>query len=361
MDPINILIIGAGKIGQIIAHLLAQAKSYHILLADIDIQHINTQQLPKNITLTELDINKPESVKTLTKNRIDAIVSCLPYYLTKSVVDIALKSGAHYFDLTEDVEASKYIQKSAQSAAQAFVPHCGLAPGFINIVAHDLMQKFSKIQDVKLRCGALPQNTSNALQYALTWSTDGLINEYGNPCQSIKNGKVVITEALEDWEEVQIDGANYEAFNTSGGIATLIQSYLDKVENLNYKTIRYPGHCDRMRFLMDGLKLNNDRATLKKILENAIPTTHQDVVIVYVSVTGQINGEFTRQAFVKKYYPEKISGKECTAIQVTTASGASSVIDLVLSNPQKFHGFIRQEAFSLEQIFNNRYGKIFNQ
>ena len=136
-----------------------------------------------------------------------------------------------------------------------------------------------------MRVGALPTNISNALQYSLTWSTDGLINEYGNPCDAIENGKAVRLLPLEGLEEIKIDGLTYEAFNTSGGIGSLADTYHGKVKHFSYKTIRYPGHCEKIKFLMNDLKLNDDRDTLKRIFEHAIPKTFQDVVLVYVSVT----------------------------------------------------------------------------
>src|SRR5207253_7282400 len=138
---------------------------------------------------------------------------------------------------------------------------------------NELMQHFSELDAVKMRVGALPVNISNALQYSLTWSTDGLINEYGNHCKAIENGEEVTLLPLDDLEEVKIDGLTYEAFNTSGGIGSLAESWKGKVNSLSYKTIRYPGHCAKIRFLMNDLHLNHDRNTLKRILEGAIPKT----------------------------------------------------------------------------------------
>jgi saccharopine dehydrogenase-like NADP-dependent oxidoreductase len=295
----------------------------------------------------------------LQKNPPMAVISCLPYYHNVAVANLAKEFNLHYFDLTEDRQTAIEVLRLAQNSKLAFVPQCGLAPGFISIVAHDLMQHFPQLDTVKLRVGALPTNISNSLQYALTWSTDGLINEYANPCQAIDAGKEILTQPLEDLEEIDIDGLTYEAFNTSGGLGTLAQTYLHKVDQLNYKTIRYPGHCAKIRFLMHDLKLSQDRDTLKRILENAIPRTYQDVVLVYVSVSGKKNQALIEENYVQKFYPQTINGILWSAIQMTTASSLCAVIDLVLSSPGKYRGLVKQEMFSLEEIVANRFGKYY--
>jgi saccharopine dehydrogenase-like NADP-dependent oxidoreductase len=128
---------------------------------------------------------------------------------------------------------------------------------------------------------------------------------------------------------------------------------------MNYKTIRYPGHCEQMRLLMNGLKLNHDRDTLKRILENAVPQTLQDVVIIYAAVTGFQDGEFREENYVNKVYPQVVAGRLWSAIQVTTAAGICSVLDIVLSDPARYKGFVAQEQFALADILNNRFGQYY--
>ena len=215
------------------------------------------------------------------------------------------------------------------------MPQCGLAPGFISIAGGELIRHFDSLRSVRLRVGALPQHPHNVLKYSLTWSTEGLINEYGNPCEAIVDGRTVEVRPLEGMEEIEIDGTLYEAFNTSGGLGSLAQSFGSSCESMDYKTIRYPGHCEQMRLLMNDLKLNQDRGTLKRILENAVPQTLQDVVIVYAAVTGMQNGELREENYVSKIYPQIIAGRLWSAIQVSTASGLCAVLDLVLTHPQR--------------------------
>ena len=221
------------------------------------------------------------------------------------------------------------------------------------------MQQYNQLESVFLRAGALPQNSNNALHYALTWSTDGLINEYGNPCEAIVNGKYVFVQPLDDIEEIVLDGVVYEAFNTSGGLNALWKSYVDKVNTMNYKTLRFPGHCEKIKFLMNDLKLNNHRDILKSILEETIPTCHQDMVVVYVSVIGNKNNRIDERNYTRKFYPATIKNKPFTAIQLSTASSVCAIVDMILTQKYRYHGFITQEQFSLHDFLENRFGKYY--
>ena len=129
---------------------------------------------------------------------------------------------------------------------------------------------------------------------------------------------------------------------------------------MSYKTIRYPGHCEKMRLLMYDLQLNQDRETLKRILENAVARTYQDVVIVFVVVKGLKRGELIEKFYMKKVYPKTIANHSWSAIQMTTASGICSVVDIVLTNRSQYQGFVYQESILLESIINNQFGKCFN-
>jgi saccharopine dehydrogenase-like NADP-dependent oxidoreductase len=359
----RVLILGAGKIGSLISGLLAESGSYQVQLGDVDAAaafavakaHASPQLTPHALDAT----NAPALAAHLAAHPVDAVISSLPYYCNVGVAEAARHAGIHYFDLTEDVEVTRAVRRIAEGAGTAFVPQCGLAPGFISIAAAELITHFDELRAVKLRVGALPQHPNNVLKYSLTWSTEGLINEYGNPCQAIVEGHSIDVAPLEGLEEIEIDGTLYEAFNTSGGLGSLAETHGAHCESMNYKTIRYPGHCEQMRLLMNDLKLNHDRGTLKRILENAVPQTLQDVVIVYAAVTGKQDGELREENYVNKVYPQLIAGRLWSAIQVTTASGITSVVDLVLEHPDPYQGFIAQEQFRLTGILANRFGRYY--
>jgi saccharopine dehydrogenase-like NADP-dependent oxidoreductase len=359
----SVLILGAGKIGSLIACLLGDSEEYRIHLADVSLDA--PKRLIDDLHLTSatpcvLDVrNRAMVSEYLRAHRFDAVISSLPYFCNPTVAELARSHELHYFDLTEDIEVTRRVKEISLGAGCAFIPQCGLAPGYISIAAHHLMTLFDSVDTVKMRVGALPVHPSNALKYSLTWSTDGLINEYGNVCYGIEKGRKVQLLPLEGYETIEMDGLLYEAFNTSGGLGTLADTYEGSVRTMNYKTLRYPGHCEKIHLLMNDLKLNEDRETFKKILERAIPQTLQDVVLIYAAVMGTRRGELFEETYVKKVYPRTIRGRLWSAIQVTTASSLCCVADLVLNNPSQYAGFITQESFRLDAILANRFGAYY--
>ena len=210
--------------------------------------------------------------------------------------------------------------------------------------------RFDELHDVRMRVGALPKFPSNALNYNLTWSTDGVINEYCEPCEAIVNGQLRETQPLEELEEFSLDGILYEAFNTSGGLGTLCETLAGKVRNLNYRTIRYPGHAAIMKALLNDLRLRDRRELLKDILENAVPITLQDVVIVFVTVSGMRDGQLMQETYANKIYAAPLGGRVRSAIQITTAGGICAVLDMLSDGKLPQSGLIRQEDINLQGL-----------
>ncbi len=359
----NILVLGAGKIGSLITCMLAQSGDFKVTIASIKLKEAEklVKELGlKHVTVSQVDAQDPAALeKVMISDKYDAVVSGLPYYCNTLVADFAAKHNINYFDLTEDVEVTHHVRTLAQGRKTVFMPQCGLAPGFISIAAGELISHFDSLDIVKMRVGALPVNPNNVLKYSLTWSTDGLINEYGNLCYGIEDGKPIALLPLEGLETITLDGVLYEAFNTSGGLGTLADTFAGKVRTMNYKTLRYPGHCANIRLLMNDLRLNHDRDTLKRILESAVPKTLQDVVLIYVAVTGQKNGMLFEENYAKKIYPQTIGGRLWSSIQVTTAAGICSVVDVVLSHLDRYSGFVTQESIKLSDVTANRFGKYY--
>ncbi|NEX60284.1 saccharopine dehydrogenase family protein [Noviherbaspirillum galbum] len=358
----RLILLGAGKIGDAILNLLSHSGDYRITVADCDPQrlaHIRRMEFP-DVTAIEADIADPVSVTRLIDGH-DLALSACPYFLTPVIATAAKKAGAHYFDLTEDVESTRVVKQLADGARTAFVPQCGLAPGFISIVASDLASRFDSLRDVTMRVGALPTFPSNALKYNLTWSTDGLINEYCNACEAIVDGQLREVSPLEEVERFSLDGIDYEAFNTSGGLGTLCDSFEGKVQNLNYKTVRYPGHRDIIKVLVRDLRLGlpDRRPILKEVLESSIPITKQDVVLVFASVCGIREGRLEQETYARKIYSQKVNGELLSAIQLTTAAGICTMVDLVMQGKLPQAGLIRQEQARLEDFLDNRFGRYY--
>jgi saccharopine dehydrogenase-like NADP-dependent oxidoreductase len=257
------------------------------------------------------------------------------------------------------VRATHAIRAIADGASQAFMPQCGLAPGFIGIVAHDLAKRLDDVREVKMRVGALPEFPTNALKYNLTWSIDGLINEYCQPCEAIREGRTQWVQPLEGVEHFSLDGTEYEAFNTSGGLGTLCETLAGKVETLDYKSVRYPGHRDLMKFLLDDLRMSTDRDGLKAMLKRAVPSTAQDVVLIFVTVTGMRRGQLVQDVFTRKIFAKEVCGVPMSAIQITTAGAVCAELDLFREGVLPQSGFIRQEQVPLDAFLANRFGRLY--
>jgi saccharopine dehydrogenase-like NADP-dependent oxidoreductase len=352
----KIAVIGAGKIGSTAASLLVACGDYEVLVVDRSVEAL--AGIDTRVKTAVVAIDSPAALGGALAGAF-AVINAAPYHLTVAVAQAAKTAGAHYLDLTEDVAASRVVRDLAKDASTAFIPQCGLAPGFITIAAWDLCKHFDELHDVRLRVGALPRYPSNALNYNLTWSTDGVINEYCEPCEAIVEGRLREVPALEECEEFSLDGVTYEAFNTSGGLGTLCQTLEGRVRNLNYRTIRYPGHAAIMKALLNDLNLRNRRPLLKDILEDAVPATLQDVVIVFVTVSGLKNGRLMQETYVNKVYAQVVGGQMMSAIQITTAGAVCAVLDLLASGKLPSKGFIRQEDIPLADILGNRFGAFY--
>lgn len=358
----RVLLLGAGKIGRMIARLLVDSGDYHVTVGDVSpaaLERIASRVV--GVETRTVDVESDARLGSALAD-CDTVISALSYFYNPRVADGALAAGVSYFDLTEDVATTRRVRDIAEQArdGQIFMPQCGLAPGFISIVAQHLTRRFEKLDAVRMRVGALPLFPTGALKYNLTWSTDGLINEYCNGCDAIHDGHRVELLPLEGYEQFSLDGVWYEAFNTSGGLGTLCESLDGRVRELNYKTVRYLGHCTAIKLLVDELRLGRRRDVLKDILESAVPVTFQDVVVTFCTVTGWRNGQLVQITDARKAYHKEISGENWSAIQVTTAAGVCAALDLFVSGALPRRGFVRQEQVDFDAFLANRFGKHYD-
>jgi len=343
-----------------IARLLVDSGDYDVVAGDLHEPSLKRIAARIGVQTVEVDATDKTSLARAMQGR-DTVLSALSFHHNPLVAEAALAEGLNYFDLTEDIETTLRVRAIAERAkpGQVFMPQCGLAPGFISIVANYLTNYFDEVETVHMRVGALPQFPTGSLKYNLTWSTDGLINEYCNPCDAIHNGQRISALPLEGLEQFSLDGVRYEAFNTSGGLGTLAETLTDKVRELNYKTVRYMGHRDHMILLVNELRLSERRELLKDILESAVPITFQDVVVTFCTVTGYRNGDLVQRSDARKIYHSEISGENWSAIQITTASGLCAVLDLHVSGELAKQGFVRQEDVDFQKFMQNRFGKSY--
>ena len=351
----KILLVGEGKVGSMIAELLVTTGDYQVTVVDKNAESLGQMAVPDAVVREVADASDRDKLIELMQDKY-AVLSAAPFNVTIEIAKAAKVAGIHYLDLTEDVKATRVVKDLARDADRAFIPQCGLAPGFISIVAYDLARKFDRLHNVHMRVGALPKYPSNGLKYNLTWSTDGLINEYCNPCEAIVEGQHKEVPPLEEMEEFSLDGISYEAFNTSGGLGTLCETLSGKVDNLNYRTVRYPGHRDIMKILIQDLRLGERRELLKDIFETALPLTLQDVVLVFVTVSGEIDGRYIQESYARKVYSREINGQDWSAIQITTASGICAMLDLLREGRIPQTGFVKQEDCDFQDFISNRFG-----
>ena len=359
----KILVLGSGKIGLMIATLLSEkgdfAVNYEVTMADQNAGAFERLSAELKSRAVAIDVSDHAKLVALMEKH-DAVLNALPFFLTKMVATAAKEAKCHYLDLTEDVASTQFVRELAESAESAFIPQCGLAPGFISIVGYDIAQHFDTLRDVRIKVGALPRFPSNALKYNLTWSTDGLVNEYIHPCEAVVNGTLQKVPALAEYNEFLLDGERFESFNTSGGLGSLAETLDGKVSNLSYQTIRYPGHLDIIKVLVQDLRLGERPELLKEIFEHAIPGTVQDVIVIYVSVTGTQNGRYMQETYQRKVFSREIAGKEWAGIQITTASGICAVLDLLCQGELPQTGFVKQESISFDQFISNRFGQNYH-
>ncbi len=383
----RVLVLGAGKVGKSVAELLLACGrgAYSVTLADRDEAPLkeaegNLQRLrqrvkhPVEFSTQRADVTDAATVKRLLTGQ-DYVICMLPFNFVAGIAEAANELGVHYFDVTEDVETTERVREIERQgrAKVALAPQCGLAPGYIAIAAYDISREFTEVHGLTLRVGALPQFPTNALHYNITWSTAGVVNEYCEPCNVMLSGHMVKVPALEGLENFSFEGIEYEAFYTSGGVGTLIETITAEKRtteetNLAYKTIRYPGHRDLMKFLLEDLRLGAehakptrsgkvfDRSLAVELLDHAIPRTEQDVVVVFINCIGIRHGRREQVNFRRAVRATPLFGRIWPAIELTTAAGVCAMADLhrLGKLPQK--GFLRQEQCSLDTFNHSVFG-----
>ena len=252
------------------------------------------------------------------------------------------------------LNSTSFVKGLAENEKElVFVPQCGLAPGAVNIIGASLIASLDGVRSLELRVGALPLSANNEMKYYLSWSSSGLVNEYIKPCDALYRGEPIKTLPLDGRENIVLDGVAYEAFNTSGGVATMCETYRGRIDELNYKTIRYPGHLDHMRFVIHDLGLGYRPDLLTQIFDQAVPATIQDVVLIYVNAVGTRKGGLTQRSYIKKVKAQELF--PATAIQTTTAAGMAAVIELWIKGELR-PGFVRQEEIAFAKFAKTKWG-----
>jgi saccharopine dehydrogenase-like NADP-dependent oxidoreductase len=347
----SVVVLGLGKVGDLVAHLLHRS-GFEVQGGDL-VGRSGERPFP----VVALDVGDPEAVSQCLRGR-HAVVSCLPYRFNAAVAEVAVAAGVHYFDLTEDVATTQGLVSLAADARSVVMPQCGLAPGLICMTGAGLARRFDRVESIELKVGALPASPSGLLGYAFNWSPEGVVNEYLNDCEVIRDGRRRLVPSMSEIEMVWIGGTQLEAFTTSGGLGTMCATFDGQVDRLDYKTLRYPGHCELMRFFFDELHMRQDRELAGRILVKAKPPVDDDVVYLYAAVEGSLDGAVVRQQVVRTFRPIALAGRRWRAISWTTAASACAAVELVAGGHLPGRGFVRQEQVDLESLMATPTGKL---
>ncbi len=302
----DFLVIGAGMQARAVAYDLVRQKDVReVSIVDIDprrLLSLNRALRSRKVRTFVADAGDRRRMAELMKP-CDVAVSCVPYFLNLGLARAAIAARTHFCDLggnNDVVHAELALGKQAKKAGVTVVPDCGLAPGMVSILAADGFSRLDRTDTICIRVGGLPRKPKPPLDYALVFSANGLINEYVEPCLVLRGGRLAWREPLADVEELTFPRpfGKLEAFNTSGGSSTLPHTYRGRVKSLDYKTIRYPGHCAKFRLLFDlGLTdlkpivVNGNRVVPRHLLvqrlEAVLPWEKDDVVLMRVEVEGK--------------------------------------------------------------------------
>jgi saccharopine dehydrogenase-like NADP-dependent oxidoreductase len=348
----KIAVLGLGKVGTLAAKLLHRT-GLEVIGFDNRAPH---EALP--FAVRTVDVVSEDGLRIATQG-FDAVLSCLPYRVNKRIAAAAHVQGMHYFDLTEDVPTTQAIRELSKTSRGLMAPQCGLAPGFVGIVGAAQVGAFDECRSLRLRVGALPQHPTGLMGYAFNWSPEGVVNEYLNDCEVIEGGVRKMVSSMEWHETLYVEGVMLEAFTTSGGLGTICETFHGKVANVDYKTIRYPGHMRLMNFFFHELLMRERRELAGEILTNAKPPVTSDIVYIHVAAEGLLDARLQRREFVRAYRPIELAGGMQTAIAWTTSASVVAVIELVHDGVLPQHGFLKQEEIPLSKFLATSTGRLF--
>ena len=374
---IHIGIVGAGRIGTAIYNLLiATDRGCRITIADIvskpdwniSRDHYEQLQIKKPLYSGEnVQFNEFVEGKTI-------IINALPFTENIHLYQACLKNNIPYFDLSEDDALDEWIEKreyvsETRTGLPFTMPHCGLAPGLSTVVANHISKDFHDLQSIKIRVGALSKSATNKLRYHTSWSGDGLVNEYMGKCQVIRDGMYCFNSALSGYERITINGQEFEAFNTSGGLGTFAKTLCEKETttryapglDVDYKTLRRVGHHQYVDFLFKDLKLPSD--ILTNIFKNYVPKTTEDEVIIYVTANGirPMVYDYFERTYHKVFGKQVYRGRTYTAIEFTTATGLISMVELYLDGKLPKEGYVTQESVNWDDVTSTTFGRFYRE
>jgi len=365
----NIIVLGAGMMGRAIAFDLDKFSNFDkITVVDKDKNSLKSaEQFLKNrkVSFDILDVKKKNDVKKEFQ-RYDVVISAIPYYFNYDLTKVAIETKTHFLDLGGNnniVDKQRSLFKQAKENHVTVIPDCGLAPGMTSVIARDIVDFLDAVEFIKIRVGGLPLNPMPPFYYQIVFSPNGLINEYVEDALVLDHGKIVAKKSMTEIEKIKFPYpfGNMEAFLTSGGTSTMPYTFKNKVVYLDYKTIRYPGHCSMFKPLIDvglasekpveinGIKII-PRELFVDMLVEKLPVKGKDVVLVKLFGRGFKNGiKIDLEYSIIDYYDEKNS---LTSMMRTTGYPVSINAQLIEKGLISDYGvFGNEEIIPTEMFF----------
>ncbi len=341
-------VLGSGLMGKAVAYdLLQQNDADFVLLADNDEKKLHEAKIFLNndsrLKTQNLDVGNEKQLVQIFDN-VDAAIAAVSYKFNEYITKIAIKTKTHLCDLggnNDVVNAQLGLHKHAEEAGISIIPDCGLAPGMVSILVKHGLEKYDWADTVKIRVGGLPLNPKNELKYEKLFSVDGLINEYVEPVKILQEGQIKILDPLTETEEIIFPEpfGKLEAFTTSGGVSTLVETYKERLINLDYKTIRYQGHCEKLH------ELQKKGLFTKEYFERELPVCQNDVTLVKIIFEGKGNNH-------ELVIIDRATTKpEITSMMRMTAFSASIISQMQARKEINIYGVCPQEKCVSPNIF----------
>lgn len=355
----KILVLGAGRMGHgAVFDLVHNSPAVErVTVADFDLAKAEAvaASVGGNVTAKQIDVSNYDDIVELFRGH-DSVISCVNYWYNVSLSKAAIETGANFCDLGGNnyiVDEQLALDAEAKAAEINIIPDCGLAPGMVSILAMHGAARFDSVDEIHIRVGGLPQQPQPPLNYQLVFSVEGLINEYIEVARVIRDGKIVEVDSMTELESLEFEGfPPLEAFQTSGGTSTLPDTFLGNIKELDYKTIRYAGHCDKFKTMIDlGLCSSEEmvvdfqkvkpRRVFGDLLQKHLPADGPDYVLVRVDFVGSKNGEMKKLRYDIVDKLDEQTGM--SAMMRTTAFPASIIAQMMASGDVVSRGATPQE------------------
>jgi saccharopine dehydrogenase-like NADP-dependent oxidoreductase len=333
----RVLVVGAGNVGLRLGELLQGSGDFDVTMADC-VEEALSRAEALGLEGIVLDATRSEELTRIAAAH-DIVVAAVPDWIVHKVAGAAVDAGVHYIDFSSRSEKLEALRDKV-AAGGAFMPACGVSPGLVDRLAADLVGAFDGDIDLIVRVGAIPRERTNRLGYGLIWNLDGLFAEYTKPCLAIRDGRPVSLPPLSDREDLILDGVAYEAFSTAdgfGGMGDLAGSFHGRVRNLTFRTIRYPGHLDYMKLLLDDLGLRERKDLWMTLLQNGLPAIDHDMVLIYITAQGTRDGKSSEKSVLYRICDDRIEDSivKGSALSLGSAAHAAAQIDTLRARAAK--------------------------